>query len=84
MSDQVMPICGIACPVSAWEMATAGIRNAKIRTAYCITCVQVIPFMPPKTAKNPTINIPTTTPAAMGISKNRLKTTPTPRICPAT
>jgi len=44
------PTDGIAEPVSFNEIATAGIRNAVISTQYCATWVQVMPFIPPKTA----------------------------------
>ena len=84
ISLNVSAACGSGLPVNILAIATAGIRNAKINTAYCTTCVQVMPFMPPRTAKHATITIPTTTPCQTGTSRKRPNTIPTPRIWPAT
>ncbi len=53
-------------------------------TVYWATWVQVMPFMPPTTAKKATMAIPITTPQKMETPRNRENTTPTPRIWPVT
>ena len=72
--------CGTGLPVSDFEIAAAGITNARINTPYWTTCVHVMPFIPPSTAKEATMIMPTTTPCQIGTSRNRLKTLPPPRI----
>ena len=84
MSEKVKDSWGTGLPVSFAEMATAGIRKAMISTMYWATWVQVMPFMPPTTAKKATMAMPMRTPQVIETPRKRENTTPTPRIWPVT